>query len=150
MILLLLKITTASLLELRNHQTIVEMDESNTSAVFKSNSKRGRSEVDDQVDDMDAPDASIIDILKGLSSKMDLLTGTVAGNSVAINNTDTRLTQQIGKLEHSLSESVKANRDTNFRSGEGCQATYQQFSYEDQIIIRFNCQGQCRQRLKIG
>lgn len=66
--------------------------------------KRKHLELNDTEDSSSSDD--VIILLKGLSSKMDALTVSVAENNVAINNIDERLSKKIESLELSVAESV--------------------------------------------
>lgn len=66
--------------------------------------KRGRVEIDDQRDLLQSE--SVICLLQGLNSKLDVLNDTVKDNSNAIKGIDTRLTAQIEKLESSVVDRI--------------------------------------------
>lgn len=64
----------------------------------KLGAKRGRIELDEE----DGSSSDVISLLQQLNSKMDVLTVTVSGNSVAIKDIDVRLTEKIDNLESSV------------------------------------------------
>lgn len=68
----------------------------------KLKAKRGRIELDDD----EGSSSDVISLLNQLNSKMDVLTVTVSGNSVAIKDIDVRLTTKIDNLESSVAERI--------------------------------------------
>lgn len=64
----------------------------------KLGAKRGRIELDED----NGSSSDVISLLQQLNAKMDVLTGTVSRNSVAIKDIDVRLTAKIDNLESSV------------------------------------------------